>query len=188
MVVWAEAADWVLLRAARRQPAAMGELFRRHRDYVFRLAWGFTGDRNLAEDAVQEVFIRLMSPRLAWRPRAAFTTWLYRVVQNVSRELRRAGIRELIDAGRPVTDRPGGDPAEDERRLAELAGLLARLPERQREVVVLRVLEGLSTKETAQAMGCREGTVKAHLHKASLALRAILSRDDSGDGKQREEE
>ena len=52
-----------------------------------------------------------------------------------------------------------------------MRALVARLPERQREVVVLRVFESLSVAETAAAMGCRQGTVKALLHKAMARLR-----------------
>jgi len=162
------------LRAARRQPAALDVLFRRHRDYVFRLAWGFTGDGDLAGDVVQEVFLRLIAPSLRWRPRAAFRSWLYRVVLNVSREQRRIGARELTGSGAALEGRSDELSAEEEQRLAELGRLLGSLPDRQREVVVLRLIEGMTTRETADVMRCREGTVKAHLHRAIAALRKRL--------------
>ena len=68
-------------------------------------------------------------------------------------------------------------PAEEEQRLAELGRLLGSLPDRQREVIVLRVLEGMSTRETAEVMRCREGTVKTHLHRGTAALRQRLKSD-----------
>lgn len=171
--------DWALLREAPRNAEALDALYRRHRDYVFRLAWGFTASRDLAGDVVQEVFMRLMSRRLRWRRRAAFRTWLYGLVRNVSREQRRRQGRESDGAESRLATAVAADSAETEQRLAELAGLLGTLPEKQREAVVLRLLEGLSTAETAALMGCREGTVKAHLHKATVALRARLG-DTSG--------
>jgi len=171
MARWSEADDWVLLRAARRQPAALDALFRRHRHYVFRLGWGFTGDGNLANDVVQEVFLRLIAPSLRWRPRAAFRSWLYRVVLNVSREQRRIGARELTGSDADLERHSDELSAEEEQRLAELGRLLGSLPDRQREVIVLRVFEGMTTRETAKVMRCREGTVKAHLHRATAALR-----------------
>ncbi|MEM8934681.1 MAG: RNA polymerase sigma factor [Acidobacteriota bacterium] len=160
--------DWRLLLDGD-APDRIGLLFERHRDYVYRLAWGFVSDPSLAEDVTQEVFLRLARKRPHWRPRARFTTWLYRVTLNVSRELGRRARKEppTTDTVDPTISAP--DPA-----LADLQVALARLPDRQREAVVLRHLEGLSTRETAQVMGCREGSVKTHLHRALAALRDLL--------------
>ena len=108
---------------------------------------------------MQEVFIRLLQLRVGWRMSAKFTTWLYKVTLNVCRELMRKR--------RPDSESysPAAQVDDPERGvvLSQLTGALQRLPERQREVVVLRMLEGLSTKETAKVIGCRQGTVKVHL-------------------------
>ena len=162
--------DWQLLKAAKRDSSALTELFVRHKDYVYRLAWGFIGDRVSAEDAVQEVFMRLSRMRGGWIVRAKFTTWLYKVTLNVSREL----IRKHRPVGGARRDDVISPPDEPERGvvLSELSAALERLPARQREVVVLRMLEGLSTRETAQVVGCREGTVKVHLHRGLAALKS----------------
>ena len=134
--------DWQLLKAAKRDSSALTELFLRHKDYVYRLSWGFIGERASAEDAVQEVFIRLPQLRVGWRMSAKFTTWLYKVTLNVCRELMRKR--------RPDSESysPAAQVDDPERGvvLSQLTGALQRLPERQREVVVLRMLEGLSTK------------------------------------------
>ena len=84
--------DWTLLRCSRHDAQAIHELFVRHRDFVFRLAWSFNGDRETAEDIVQDVFLRLYKVPLHMRATAKFTTWLYRVALNVSREARRAPV------------------------------------------------------------------------------------------------
>ena len=76
---------------------------------------------------------------------------------------------------------PGEDDAApgDHRQLARMREALAVLPERQRQAVTLRTFEELSTRETASIMGCREGTVKAHLHKAMNALRIRLQAQET---------
>ena len=117
---------------------------------------------------MQEVFIRLPQLRVGWRMSAKFTTWLYKVTLNVCRELMRKR--------RPDSESysPAAQVDDPERGvvLSQLTGALQRLPERQREVVVLRMLEGLSTKETAKVIGCRQGTVKVHLHRGLSALKS----------------
>ncbi len=166
-----EVDDWALVRAG--DDAALTVVFARHKDFVYRLAWGFTGDAGLAEDVTQEVFLRMFERHGRWRRRAKFRTLLYRITANTARELvRRRDRGSVADDARTtsatqVEPRPVGE-------LADLSVALAGLPARQREVVVLRHLEGLSTRETATALGCRPGTVKAHLHRAFAALRRIL--------------
>lgn len=164
--------DWGLLAEAPERRGAMATLFDRHRHYVYRLAWGFAGEQ-LADDVTQEVFLRLARNRRRLVPRARFTTWLYRVTWNVARELGRRGARELSRAEPAAEPRSSAATAVAavDPVLTDLERALAALPARQREVVVLRYLEGRTTRETARVMGCREGTVKAHLHKALGALR-----------------
>ncbi|MEM9557726.1 MAG: RNA polymerase sigma factor [Acidobacteriota bacterium] len=170
--VFADPDDWQLL-LDRRNHDGVGRLFDRHKDYVFRLACGIVGDRSLAEDVTQEVFLRLARRRRHWTPRARFTTWLYRITVNVARELgRRARKERPLDAVAAEPSSTGRDPA-----LRDLQRALARLSQRQREVVVLRHLEGLSTRETARVLGCREGSVKTHLHRALHRLRDLLASD-----------
>ncbi len=170
--------DWALLKDAKTSASSFSELFERHRDYVFRIAWGFAGERH-AEDITQEVFVRILRQRRRWTRRAKFTTLLYQVALNTAREVRRGHGREVLvdlsdaDAQGPVPpnllrSEPVGSAA------ADLAKALASLSNRQREVVVLRHLEGLSTKEAAQVMGCGEGSVKVHLHRGMTALKTFL--------------
>lgn len=160
--------DWTLLR--RGDDDALATLFARHKDFVHRLAWSLTADPSLAEDVTQEVFLRVVQAKRRWRPRARFRTLLYRVTANTASELRRHRFRETHDDVEPppVPARPIGE-------LTDLAQALAALPERQREVVVLRYLEGWSTRETARALGCRSGTVKVHLHRALGRLRTLMT-------------
>ena len=76
--------DWSLLARARKDPAALAELFRRHRDSAWRFALARCGDPDLASDITQELFLRLAEYRRPVFRRAKFTTWLYRVTANLA--------------------------------------------------------------------------------------------------------
>lgn len=151
--------------------AAFAEFSERHRERLYRMATAWLGDPMLAQDAVQEAFLRSYTGLGKFRFRAAPSTWLIRVCRNVCLELKRqhANTREppadeLLVAGElPPTEVP-----------EYLSHALARLPQRQRDVAILRLLEELSVRETAHVLGCREGTVKAHLAKATANLRILL--------------
>ncbi len=170
-----DADDWHLLLEVADE-GAMGILFERHKDFVFRLACGFLGERELAEDVTQEVFLRLTRGRRRWSRRAKFTTWLYTMTRNTSHELRRGRQRQarLLDQAEAL---PRVLPAVDPSAPVELYRLLDRLPPRQREIVMLRYLEGMTTREAAVAAGCSQGTVKVHLHRALGQMRRLLVRD-----------
>ena len=170
-------ADWELLALATSDETSLRQLFDRHRHYVFRVAWGILNEDAAAEDVVQEVFLKMRAGRLKAKPRAKFTTWLFQVAINTAREQARKRRRVWGEADAhdvlAATEDSCADPARLDR-LRDLGRSLAKLPLRQREVVVLRFLEGFDTAETAEILGCREGTVKAHLHRATLKLRGEL--------------
>ena len=104
-----------------------------------------------------------------------------RHIRNVCREFNR---RERFDVV-PISEDIGDDRLDPARRIIAEERLeivlrrISRLPERQRDVVLLRVFEGLSVKETAQVLRCRQGTVKAHLHRAMLAINEARETQDS---------
>ncbi|MEM7408225.1 MAG: RNA polymerase sigma factor [Pseudomonadota bacterium] len=163
--------DWSLAARAARSNPALTELYSRHADRTYRMAYGLLGDTQAAEDATQESFLRLTraAPR---HQNAAFTTWFSAIVLNVCRELRRQ--RPPLVSSLEETPVTAADAAERGRSLAELIRALAELPARQREVVVLRYLEGFTAPETAALLDCEVGTVKTHLHRATQKLRCQL--------------
>ncbi len=170
--------DWRVLRQARDVFSGVDTLFERHKDYVFRLAWGFLGEQDGAEDATQEVFLRVAKGRARWRARAKFRTLLYQITLNVCREARRRRGRDArLASAAEVSELRVASPPDP--RLADLAKALDGLSERQREAVVLRFYEGLDTRETARVMGCREGTVKSHLHRALETLRRTMASEEA---------
>jgi len=150
---------------------AFDAIVQRFQDRVFRLASVWLYDEQGAADVTQEVFVRGFKGLRRFRFRSAPFTWLYRVTRNVCNEFNRTR------RGEALTDEPMDTSSMPDHQVASLDSarrvrqLVDRLPERQREVVMLRIFEDLSVKETASAMGCREGTVKALLHKATSGLR-----------------
>ncbi len=175
--------DEQLLRAFQRGDAtAFATFVDRHQDRVYRLALLWLKDPGLAEDALQETLVRSYTGFGRFRFRARPSTWLLRVCRNVCRELNRRRRFEPLDERMLEGLRFEPDPGRDRdqaARIAELRAALATLPERQAQVVSLRMLEELSVADTAAVMGCREGTVKAHLHRAMTALRHRLQNGGS---------
>ena len=168
-----EASDVELVRQFKSgNTDAFDAIVRRFQDRVYRLACVYLYDEQLAADAAQEVFVRGFRGLRRFRFRSAPFTWLYRTTRNVCHEYNR------IRHGEAMLDEPADMRPVPEEQLAGAEGarqvraLVGKLPERQREVVMLRVFEELSVRETAAAMGCREGTVKALLHKATARLKA----------------
>ncbi len=157
---------------------AFDAIVRRFQDRIYRLACVWLFDEQHAGDVAQEVFLRSYKGLRRFHFRSAPFTWLYRMTKNVCHEFNRKRRTEaLVDepqdpAALPERQVAGHDAARRVRRL------VAALPARQREVVMLRVFEDLSVRDTALAMGCREGTVKALLHKATRQLRGKLDQPE----------
>ena len=156
--------------------SAFDAIVERFQDRVYRLACVWLYDAQNAADATQEVFVRSYTGLTRFRFRSHPFTWLYRTTRNVCSEFNRVRRPEALDE-EPRDDSFTPDHVvADSERASRVRDLVSRLPERQQEVVMLRVFEDLSVKETARAMGCREGTVKALLHKATKNLKATMAR------------
>ncbi len=158
--------------------SAFDDLARMFGDRVYRMGIVLLGRREEAKDLAQEVFLRAFKALPAWKPAAAFSTWLYGIALNVAREFRRRAGREVSEGeDAPETAAPEGIGAAERMGVLEA---VARLPDRQREVVALRYFRGLSTEEAAGALGVPEGTVKSNLFKAMENLRRILGEPPGG--------
>jgi len=150
---------------------AYDAIVRRFQDRVFRLACVWLYDDQSAADVSQEVFVRGFKGLRSFRFRSAPFTWLYRTTRNVCNEFNRVRTTEPLDDEPPDPESAPEQDVSEYESARSVRRLVAGLPERQREVVVLRIFEDMSVKETAQSMGCREGTVKALLHKATEKLK-----------------
>lgn len=173
-----------LERARRRDRPAQAAVLRAVQDRLWRVCLSLLADRALAEDAVQETALRVLAGLPGFDGRSRFTTWATGVAVNVCREMRRRRRHDRLDA-------PGEAFAADEAALLaaddveRLYRALDDLPERQREATVLRFLEGLDVRQTAELMGCAEGSVKASVHAGLRNLRKALAADESAEPAQR---
>jgi RNA polymerase sigma-70 factor (ECF subfamily) len=132
----------------------------------------FAGREADAGDLLQELWLRAFTKRHSFDGRGSLLGWLFSVARTVGMTVVRKRTREiesdeLVDAITPHD--PHAALSADALRDAILA-----LPDRQRDVVLLRLVEERSTAETARLLGCAEGTVKATLHQATRNLRAAL--------------
>lgn len=138
------------------------------------------GDRAEAEDVAQEAMLRLWRIAPDWREgEARVTTWLYRVVTNLCTDRLRAGRRRAMPMGDDLPDLADPTPDSAARllsaaRLEALDAALASLPERQREAVVLRHIEGLSNPEIAEVLGIGVEAVESLTARGKRALAASL--------------
>ena len=150
--------------------AAFEKLYRRHRNRVYGLVWRLSGgDAALAEDLLQESFIRAWNKLDGFRGDSRFATWLHRLSVNVALSDRRIRVRRLE---REATGEK--DVYADQRMDLEQA--IAKLPERARTVLVLYDIEGYSHAEIAEIAGMAVGSSKAQLHRARRLVREELDR------------
>lgn len=144
---------------------------------ALRVAQRMLGDPAEAEDVAQEAMLRLWRAAPGWQPGAAkVSTWLYRVVANLATDrLRRRRAVPLDEAPEPEDGRPGALAGLIEAdRAAALQSALMALPERQREAVVLRHLEGLANPEIAGVMGVGVEAVESLVARGKRGLVAAL--------------
>jgi len=161
----------------RTEGGRLAELYRRHAPDAVRLAYLLTGDRVLAEDLVQDAFVKLAGRFRDLRDPDAFAAYLRRTVVNLTNSHWRRTRLERAHAereGRRLRDAPVAAAGTEERD--ELWTVLRRLPRRQRAAIVLRYYEDLSEARIAEVLGVRPGTVKSLVSRGMDALRAEVTR------------
>jgi RNA polymerase sigma-70 factor (sigma-E family) len=156
---------------------AVTRLFGAHYRPLVRLAALLVADRGVAEEVVQEAYVRLHQHWRRLRDPSQAVAYLRTSVVNGARSsLRRRGVAErYLAVARPAPDAPSAEAGalhilEHQRIIAALRGL----PARQREALVLRYYADLSEAEIAETMGCSRGAVKSHTSRAMAALRQRL--------------
>jgi len=164
----AENSDRDLIAALNRGDySAFKPLYFRHRDWVYRLACRFTGNHDAALDAVQETFGYLLTQFPGFRLTARLTTFLYPVVRNTALAAKRRDKRLKFGATPDIQD----DAVALTLPPGALGDALAALPQTHVEVLLMRIVDGMSTDEVATALALAEGTVKSRLHHALETLR-----------------
>jgi RNA polymerase sigma-70 factor (sigma-E family) len=162
-------------RAERSDGGRLEELFRVHAPEATRLAFLLTGERALAEDLVQDAFVKLLGRFRDLRNPDAFWWYLRRTIVNLSRsQFRRRKVeRAWLASQRPEAAAPGPDLGERDR----MRRALMTLRPEQRAAIVLRYYEDLSEVDTAEALGIPIGTVKSTVSRGMDRLREELNRD-----------
>jgi RNA polymerase sigma-70 factor (ECF subfamily) len=160
--------DELVKQADKGSPEAFEALYHRHRDWVYRLAWRFTGNQADALDVLQGTFLYLLGKFPGLRLTASLTTFLYPAVKHLSLNVRRRRAGGQIDDD-ILLSLPA--PAAAPTPRAELAAALATLPIEQREVVLMRFVDDMNLDEIAQALQVPTGTAKSRLHRALDTLR-----------------
>jgi RNA polymerase sigma-70 factor, ECF subfamily len=147
-----------------------------YRDRVFRLSLSILRDATAAEDAAQDVFLRLWKALPGYNGSAALSTWIYAITRNTCISLLRKR-RPLVSLDEPLfADDDNGAglqlaaPEHDDSAVASVEKLLGSLPARYRQAVVLFYMEDKSYDQTAAALELPLGTVKALLHRARKRL------------------
>ena len=168
------------------------ELVERYQDKALRVAFSFLGNYEDARDVSQDAFVSAYRSLARFRGTARFSTWLFRIVVNKCKDAYRRTAREpkaVLRLGEPAAEGepsaglfvdvpdPGAGPGEQlaNRELSRRLTLaIEALPMKQRTAFLLHHVQGLSLEETASIMGCRLGTVKSHIFRATAALQRQL--------------
>lgn len=159
---------------------AFGEIVTRYTPVVFSLAARMLDSQEEAEEVTQEVFLKAFNALDRFRLDRSFYTWLYTIALNHLRSCRRKRVRRIDRSSLSYDDEVGGGagPRHDtpEEKLLRREALdvvqrgLGNLRPIQREVFVMRQMEGLSVADVSEILGIPEGTVKTHLHRAKRSL------------------
>jgi len=171
-------------RCLRKDNAAWETLVERYRRKVFHIAYKFTGRHAEAEDLMQEILLKVFKSLDKFNQDADFSTWLGSVSRNYCIDHYRASKREkevLVEdlVAFDLAVATGTNPQrvlEDRDRRSFLRRGLELLPDKLREAVVLRDLQGLTYQEMAEQLGLPEGTVKSRINRGREELSRLLLR------------
>ena len=172
--------ELLLQKAARGDQAAFLELYDRHRDPIYRFAYRLLGSVEIAEDITHDCFLSLIRRPEGYRPeRAALRTYLFAIARNLSlKHFRSTGRETVLD---DMTEEPEAPARQaplrrllDEELAAQVRDAVFRLPELQREALILFEYEDLSLNEIAAVVEADVGAVKARLYRARESLKRAL--------------
>jgi RNA polymerase sigma-70 factor (ECF subfamily) len=169
-------------------PPPFTALYQEHKDLVFSLCLHYLRHRELAEEAAQDVFVKIHRNLEGFREESSIRTWIYRIavhhcldVQKAQQRRKRLGTIGTFIWGGSLPE-PGhydhpGLALEQRESIARLLELIETLPERQRTALILSKIEGLSPPEIASVLQTSEGAVESILHRAKENLRKKMEKN-----------
>ncbi|MEM9301558.1 MAG: RNA polymerase sigma factor [Pseudomonadota bacterium] len=158
--------------------SCLGALFERHHGNLFSFCLHLVKDRAIAEDLVQEAFLRVLGKRRSYRG-GSFKAWLYNIARNLAFDHHRRNARSRFQqpdetTPDPVEERDAERVTGARERQARVQDALAALPTAAREVILLGRFEFDNYVDLGAALGCTPGAAKVRLHRAMKALNAML--------------
>lgn len=167
---------------------AYGKIVNRYRARLYNFICRFVGDRETAEDIVQEAFLRAFRKRKEYRAIANFSTWLFTIAGNLAKsELRRRKRWRLFSLHKDEENETGLELPDESYRPdtvteasiadVQIQQAILSLPENYRQVILLRDVEGLSYQEISEISNCPVGTVKSRVNRARLKLQQKLKNE-----------
>lgn len=166
--------------AADGNPHAFRLLVERHYMMMYKVAYKWCGVREDAEDIAQNASMKLARGLDSYRHDAPFTTWLYRLVINTAKDYFRSRNRDF-SREKPIEDAPRGATdgihPETHAIAAEMLQMVADLPEKLKDAVVLVFCEGLSHAEAADILDCKEATISWRIHEARKILNETIDKE-----------
>jgi RNA polymerase sigma-70 factor (ECF subfamily) len=156
------------------QTAFVAELFERYHRQVYGYLYRMTGNRELSEDLVQDVFLRILKYRESYQLKTSFTAWMYGIARHALIDVMRkrkpeAGWDEA-NVDRPAADQPADERLKAQQEIRILQRALASLPADKREVLVLSRYQELRYEEIGRILGCEPNAVKQRVFRAVKAL------------------
>ncbi len=163
---------------------AFEQVVNEHYSRIYNIALGITGSPQDAEDAVQNVLIKLHSSIGSFKFQSKFSSWVYRITTNICldeiRKKKRSKTSPMadVDAEDPLVYQDVSSPEDryisTEKRNALYKGI-NKLKKEHKEVIVLRDINGFSYSEIAEILKCSEGTIKSRINRARIALKDVLT-------------
>ncbi len=183
-----------LVRKSKRgDSAAFEELILPYQKKILNMAYRMLGNLSDAEDATQDIFVRVYKSLVSFQEESAFSTWLYKVATNICldvlRRRKRQNAQGMVSIHQyssedeeyelPIEDK-APTPYEQAQKGEAMRALLKAMEElgpEQKAVIVLRDINGLPYEEIAELMGCTLGTIKSRINRSRLMLRKLLEKD-----------
>lgn len=179
-----------MLAYARGDVAAFETLYRQYKDEMYRFFLRQCGNRALAEELYQDVWVRVINARERYEAQARFATWLYRIAHNILTDHYRKPVEDALEEeGEQPSGRPDNPEAivSGQEKLARYRAMIRTLPDAQREVFLLKEEAGLSLHDIARTTGESFETVKSRLRYAAGKLRQALEEPEDHDGRNRKQ-